>query len=151
MSLTDCEVVALLKRLPSLFELTVTESKFENALPITLDLVESLHSHERSAISSSVNPILPKLQTLVLEAQVTASEFEREDSTLALIVSRWLPEKTLRGQYRCLVPAVCRVVPIGSSPTRPIQLLEPCDKDSWSEKAVILNTDRPGIKSEGVS
>ncbi|KAJ3898492.1 hypothetical protein F5879DRAFT_980309 [Lentinula edodes] len=131
MPLTDCEVVALLKRLPSLVELTVTESKFENALPITLDFVESLHSHKRSALRSSVNPILPKLQTLVLEVQVTASEFEREGSTLALIdviVSRWLPEKSYAASIGVSCLRSVELYLLG--PPRPgqFQLLEPYDK-----------------------
>ncbi|KAJ3749497.1 hypothetical protein DFH05DRAFT_685292 [Lentinula detonsa] len=95
--LMDHEVVALLKWLPSLVELTITESQFKHPPLITSDFVESLHSHRRSALRSSVNPILPKLQTLVLGTQSTALDFERDGISwllMEVIVSRWLPEQS---------------------------------------------------------
>ncbi|KIK69401.1 hypothetical protein GYMLUDRAFT_35474 [Collybiopsis luxurians FD-317 M1] len=89
-SWTDQTIVALLRRLPPLQELTIsdhteTTNLSNSSPPIAKVLVESLHSYQQSRL-----PIVPKLRSLSLE--VLSTGFDHK-SFVEMISSRWIPDK----------------------------------------------------------
>ncbi|KIK69385.1 hypothetical protein GYMLUDRAFT_646572 [Collybiopsis luxurians FD-317 M1] len=91
LSWMDEDVVALLRRLPTLQELTVRDlQRGECPRPITKAFLESLHSYQQSPLRQSPLPIVPKLHSLSLE--VAAAGFDHK-SFVKTILSRWIPDK----------------------------------------------------------
>ncbi|KAF9068522.1 hypothetical protein BDP27DRAFT_1421874 [Rhodocollybia butyracea] len=89
-SIVDEEVIALLKQLPSLIQLTIMDSLNSQAtLPVTKKLVESLHGHRHSALHPTFIPIIPKLQSITLG--VHSPGFDAE-LFVNMIASRWFPD-----------------------------------------------------------
>ncbi|KIK69348.1 hypothetical protein GYMLUDRAFT_237159 [Collybiopsis luxurians FD-317 M1] len=90
---TDNAVIALLRRLPSLQELTILDhtlkgfelSSNRRPRPITKLLVESLHSYQQSH-----SPFVPKLHSLSLKVALTGFDHK---SFVEVILSRWIPDK----------------------------------------------------------
>ncbi|KIK63433.1 hypothetical protein GYMLUDRAFT_41117 [Collybiopsis luxurians FD-317 M1] len=89
LSLSDSNLVRLLRQVPTLRNLTITDTDIGYAFnPITEQLIESLNASQISSLRTQAEPLIPRLHSLTLDSGAIAF---RDSVLIDMVCSRWIP------------------------------------------------------------